>query len=237
VAYQQQCKATKQRPLKGSESMAVLLSSQPSRYRLLRVPSLPSRLALVQQQLGLTASEAGQLVAVGLDLAGSDNTTAASLQWLVSLAGSREAAADMVRAAPQLLKITPDTLDSKVAALQAAWAGTLQPEQVRQLAQRAARMLGLEETRYQPAAEVLSSWFPQFDQLLAAVTVAPQLLGASADILQANERWFTGPPLSLSRQQFLARVRAAPQAFAMNIADVKTRHKLAFVTQVGGWAG
>ncbi len=237
AVYQQQCRDAKQRPLKASESMAVMLSSMPSRYRLLRVPDIPSRLALLQQQLGLTDAEVCQLVAAGLDLAGSLKTTAASLQWLVTFAGSRQAALSMLRAAPTLLKLTPATLDSKVAALQAAWAGALQPQQVRQLVQRSAQMLGLEESRYQPAADVLRSWFPQFNQLLAAATEAPQLLGASADILQANERWFTGPPLSLSRQQFLARVRAAPQAFAMNLADDLTQHKLAFLTQVHGWVG
>ena len=42
AAYQQQCKAAKERPLKGSESMAVMLSSQPSRYQLLLVRDLPS---------------------------------------------------------------------------------------------------------------------------------------------------------------------------------------------------
>ncbi len=241
AAYLQQCKETKQRPLKDSESMAALLSSQPSRYRLLRVPDVHSRVAVVQQQLGLTDAAVGQLVAGGLAFGGNEATVAAAIQWLVSFAGSREAAADMLRAAPSLVCISAATLDSKVAALQAAWAGALQPGQVRQLVQRSAMVLFFDEARYQPAADVLRGWFPQFDQLLTAVTVAPHLLGASADILQANERWFLGPPLSLSSQQFLARVRAAPQAFFQNLASANTQHKLAFLTQVGGllggWAG
>ena len=234
AAYQQQCRETKQRALKGSESMAALLSSQPSKYPLLLVPDLGSRLTLPLQQLGLTDAEVGQMVAGGLAFSGPEATLAAAIQWLASFAGSREAATAMLRGAPELLSYSAATLDSKVAALQAAWAGTLRPQQVQQLVQRAALVLQYDENRYQPAADVLCSWFPQFDQLLAAVTAAPQLLGASADILQANERWFTGPPLSLSRQQFLARVRAAPQAFTMNVADAKSQHKLAFLTQVGG---
>ncbi len=237
AAYQQQCKATKQRPLKGSDSIAAMLSSQPSRYRLLLVPDLPSKVALVRQQLGLTDAEVGQLIAGGLTFGGNEATLAAAIQWLVSFAGSRQAAADMLRAAPPLVSISTATLDSKVAALQAAWAGALQPGQVRQLVQRSAMVLFFDEARYQPAANVLRGWFPEFNQLLTAVTVAPHLLGASADILQANERWLTGPPLSLSRQQFLARVRAAPQPFFRNLANAQTQHKLAFLTQVGGWAG
>ncbi len=208
AAYQQQCKAAKQRPLKGSRSMAVMLSSPPARYQLLRAADFPSKLMLVQQQLGLTDAEVGQLVAAGLDCTGSKTTTAATLQWLVSFAGSREAATSMLRGAPSLLNCPAATLDNKAAALQAAWAGTLQLEQVRQLVQQFPAVLMNDSCRYAPSADVLRSWFLQPRELLAMLRKAPKLLAAPGASLQANERWMTGPPLSLSRQQFLALVAA-----------------------------
>ncbi|PRW50954.1 F-box only 21-like [Chlorella sorokiniana] len=131
AAYQQHCKATEQKPLKGSESMAAMLSSMPSRYRLLQVQDLPSKLALLQQ---------GQLA----------------------------------------------------------------------LADR------------EPS------------ELLPVLQTAPHLLGVSASVLQANEHWFTSPPLSLSRSEFLARVRAAPQVFFQNFKEGRMQRKLAFLTEVGG---
>ncbi len=236
AAYQQQFKASKQRPLKSSESMAAMLSGMPSRCRMLLVANLPSKAALVQQQLGLTNAKMGQLVAGGLVLSGSDKTIAATIQWLASFAGSNEAAADMLRAGASLSYSTT-TLDSKLAALQAAWDGVLQPEQVRQLLCKLVSALGnCSEDNYSATAAVLRRWFPQPSELYAVLHQAPQLLGAAADILQANERWFTGPPLSLCRQQFLERVRANPQPFFQNFEDRRMQHKLAFVTQVGGMA-
>ena len=49
AAYQQRCKAAKDRLPKGTESMAAMLSGQPSRYRLLLVRDLPVKIALLQQ--------------------------------------------------------------------------------------------------------------------------------------------------------------------------------------------
>ena len=243
AAYQQQCKATKERPLKSSESMAVMLSSQPSRHMLLLVRDLPSKVAVLQQgQLGLSAADVGQLVAAGAMLGGNPDTIASALDWLLCFAGSQEAAAGMLRASPTLLSLTQETLDSKVAALQAAWAGVLQPEQVRQLVVRLGHVLtNCRSDSFSLTAAVLISWFPQPSELYTVLQSAPQLLAATAATLQANERWFTGPPLRLSRQQFLERVRAAPQAFVMNFEVALMQRKLAFMTQVGAavwaWAG
>ena len=120
-----------------------------------------------------------------------------------------------------------------MAALQAAWAGVLQPEQLRKLVQSSARVLSSRANHYGPTAAVLRSWFPQPSELLAILQSAPQLLAASATTLQSNERCLTGPPLSLSLQQFVERVRASPQAFAVNFTGASMQHKLAFLTQVG----
>ncbi len=103
----------------------------------------------------------------------------------------------MLRAAPTLLGTLAATLDSKVAALQAAWGGALQPEQLQQLVQRCPLVLERKDSRYSPAAAVLCNWFPQPEQLFAVLLKAPLLLAAPAS-LQANERWLTSPPLSLS---------------------------------------
>ena len=63
AAYRQQCKQAQQRPLKGSESMAAMLSTMPSRYTLLLMPDVASKLAALQQgQAGLRAAEVGQLI-------------------------------------------------------------------------------------------------------------------------------------------------------------------------------
>ena len=175
-------------------------------------------------------------------LGGNPDTIASAIQWLVRFAGSQEAAAGMLRASPTLLSLTQETLDSKVAALQAAWAGVLQPEQVRQLVVRLGHVLtNCRSDSFSLTAAVLISWFPQPSELYTVLQSAPQLLAATAATLQANERWFTGPPLRLSRQQFLERVRAAPQAFVMNFEVALMQRKLAFMTQVGAavwaWAG
>ncbi len=233
AAYQQQCKAAKQRPLKGSTSMAVLLSGQPSRYRLLLLPDLPSKLKFVQQLLGKSEAEIGEMIAAGLVLTGTKATLAAAIQWLVSFAGSKDGAVSMLRQTPELLSFSAATLDSKVAALQAAWAGKLQPEQLRQLVQRASMVLTkLTADKVAPTADVLRSWFPQPSEAQAVLAKCPQLLAAPAASLQASKRYFMGPPLSLSRQQFLALVAARPQPFFMNLAGPLTQHKLAFLTQV-----
>ena len=215
--------------------MAAMLSSMPSRYPLLRVRDLPSKVtALQQRQLGLSAAGLGQLVAAGVALTGTPVTLALAIQWLVRFAGSTEAAAGMLRAAPNLLSYSAATLDSKVAALQAAWAGVLQPEQLRKLVQSGAKVLkSCRANQYAPTAAVLRIWFPQPSELCTGIQSAPQLLAASATTLQANERWFTGPPLSLSRQEFLELVRASPKALDMNFANDTTQRKLAFLTQVG----
>ncbi|KAI7844739.1 hypothetical protein COHA_001623 [Chlorella ohadii] len=188
-AYQQQCKATKQRPLKSGQSLAVLLSGMPSRYRM----------------------------------------------WLVSFAGSTAAATAMLQRVPELLSFSAATLDSKLAALQAAWAGVLQPEQVRQLVQWGPKVLcDCKAVEYARTAEVLCSWFAQPSELYAVLSKAPKLLSTAAASLEASKRWMTGPPLSLSRRQFVALVQASPQAFSRNWAAPLTQHKLAFLTQVAG---
>ncbi len=210
----------------------MLLSGQPSRHYLLLLPDLSSKVALVQQQLRLTDAEVGQLMAAGLVLTGTEATLAAAMQWLVSYAGSQEAAASMLRFAPTLLSYSAGTLDSKVAALQAAWAGKLQPGQVQRLVNKSPLVLEHSKRVFGPAADVLCSWFPQPGELLAVVAKAPALLFTPAACLQANERWMTGPPLSLSRRHFLALVQAAPQPFSMKLAAPLTQHKLAFLTQV-----
>ena len=234
AAYQQRCRETKQKPRKGSKSMAAMLSSMPSRYKMLPVRDLPSKLAALQQgQLGLSVADVGNLVAAGAKLGSTPATIASAIQLLVRFAGSMEAALGMLRVAAPLLSFSAVTLDSKVAALQAAWAGVLQPEQLRQLVLRSALVLNCSEHRYGETAAVLRSWFPQPSELLAILQSAPQLLAASATTLQDNERWFTGPPLSLSRQQFLELVRASPKAFEVKITGASTQHKLAFLTQVG----
>ena len=231
TAYQQQCQAAKERPLKG---MTAMLSSMPSRYRLLLAVDLPGKVVLLQQQLNLSAAGTGGLVAAGLHFSGSIETVAATAQWLVSFAGSQEAAAGMLRAAPNLLNYSVATLDSKAAALQAAWAGSLQPEQVRQLVMKSGKVLtNCRADQYAPTAAVLRSWFAQPSELYTVLQSASKLAATPATALQANERWFTGPPLSLSRQQFLARVQAAPQAFFQNFEEALMQRKLAFVTQVG----
>ena len=232
-AYQQQCKATKQRPLKSGQSLAVLLSGMPSRYRMVCVSDLPSKLALVQQQLQLTDAELGELIAAGLSLGGSAATLAAAMQWLVSFAGSTAAATAMLQRVPELLSFSAATLDSKLAALQAAWAGVLQPEQVRQLVQWGPKVLcDCKAVEYARTAEVLCSWFAQPSELYAVLSKAPKLLSTAAASLEASKRWMTGPPLSLSRRQFVALVQASPQAFSRNWAAPLTQHKLAFLTQV-----
>ena len=110
----------------------------------------------------------------------------------------------------------------------------LQPEQVRQLVVRLGRVLtSCRSDSFSLTAAVLISWFPQPSELYTVLQSAPQLLAATAATLQANERWFTGPPLCLSHQQFLERVRAAPQAFVMNFEVALMQRKLAFLTQVG----
>ena len=232
AAYQQQCRAAKQRPLKGSESMAVMLSSMPSRYLMLTLPDLANKLEMVQQRLELTEAGMGELFAAGLALGGTEATLAAAMRWLVNFVGSKEVAAAMLRVAQGLLSCSVAALDSKVAALQAAWAGMLQPEQVRQLAQKAPHVLSRSICQYGPTAAVLSGWFPQPSELLAVLTKSPQLLAVAAATLQANEAWLTGPPLSLSRQQFLALVQGSPQSFSMNLAAPLTQQKLAFLNQV-----
>ena len=78
--------------------MAAMLSSMPSRYQLLRVHDLPSKVAGLQQgQLGLSVADVGQLVAAGAKL-GSTATTASAIQWLVRFGGSTEAGFSMLRA-------------------------------------------------------------------------------------------------------------------------------------------
>ena len=140
----------------------------------------------------------------------------------------------MLRAAPNLLNYSAATLDSKVAALLAAWTGSLPPEQVRQLVMKSGMVLtNCRADQYAPTAAVLRSWFPQPGELYMVLQSAPNFAATPATALQANERWFTGPPLSLSRQQFLARVQATPQVFTRNFAEARTQRKLAFLTQVG----
>ena len=199
ATYQRHCKAAKQRPQKSGRSVALMLSSMPSRYRLLLVPDLPSRVALVQQQLGVTHAELGQLIAAGAVLTSSEATLAAAMQWVVCFAGSREAAASMLRGAPKLFSYSAAMLGSKAAALQAAWAGTLQPEQVRQLVQRASMVpTQVTAVKIAPTAEVLCSWFPQLSELQSVLAKSPQLLRAPPASLEATLCYFMGL-LSLSR--------------------------------------
>ena len=237
AAYQQQCRAAKQRPLKGSESMAVMLSSMPSRYLMLTLPDLANKLEMVQQRLELTEAGMGELIAAGLVLTGTEATLAAAMRWLASFAGSKEATVSMLRVAPGLLSYSVAALDSKFAALEAAWAGVLQPEQLRQLVRKAPHVFSRSSSNFAPTAAVLTSWFPQPSDLFAVLSKAPVLLAVPTAILQSNEAWLTGPPLSLSRQQFLALAQARPQAMSCNLAEPLTQHKLAFLAQVGGRNG
>ena len=237
-AYWQLCDATSERPLKGGESLAALLSTKRSMYKLLPVAALQPKLEVLQQTpASLSQAEVGQLIAGGLACGGKMETFVGAIAWLVRYGGSVDAAISMLRQAPSLAGYSAATLDSKVAALEAAWDGVLQRQQVAQLVRRKALVLRCYAERYASTTAVLRGWFPQPGDLWAVLDKAPALLAALAAALQASERYLTGPLLRLSRQEFLALVKAAPQAFTMDFSNDLTQHKLAFLTQVGGWVG
>ena len=237
-AYSQHCDATSQQPTKGGDSLAALLSTQPSRWQLLHVAALQQKLEVLQQApASLSHADVGQLIAGGLACTGKMETFASAIAWLGRFAGSVDAAISMLRQAPALTGYSAATLDSKVAALEAAWAGVLQRQQVAQLVRRSALVLMCDAERYAPTAAVLRGWFSQPGELRAVLDKAPALLAALAAALQATERYLMGPPLSLSRQDFLALVKAAPQAFHMDLSNDLAQHKLAFLTDVRVWMG